>query len=243
MFALQRIPFWMIALAGIVACSNDPTGAENLTIDFSVSPEHAYALSNQVTFTVLVEDADRRVVTDFDTLAVEYRVMGATGWKRLTLQLQTGLYQASRIFTTSGEQEARVVGRRVGSTGMAVLHQPSQSVLHVMRWYTDQGNYRIEFESTPGDIKVGDAPVLKFWIWGKADAAGVRPPVTGLTAVVHCHEDNGMMADRALIETAPGVYETNGWTFQTAGGASANLRFTAADGSTVRAKAVLTVAP
>ena len=244
MYASNRIALLMISLPGLLACSGDVTGVANLTVDFNVGPEHAYALSSEVTFTVLVEDADGRVVADFDTLAVEYRPSGATDWKRLVLAKQTGLYVGKRVFTTSGGQDARVVGRRPGGTPeMTVLHQPTQSALHVMRWYTDQGNYRIEFESAPGDIKVGDAPVLKFWIWGKADAAGVRPAVTGLTAVVHCHEDNGMMADRSLTETSPGVYETNGWTFQTAGGASAGLRFTATDGTTIRAKAPLVVAP
>ena len=69
--------------------------------------------------------------------------------------------------------------------------------------------YRVEFESFPGHIHEGSAAEMRFWVMeAEKNAAGERPPITGLTAArIHCLTGSNAEEFHAVTEIEPGVYQ------------------------------------
>lgn len=227
------------------ACENSPTGSdgESLTVDFSIAPDHIHTYETEAAFTVLVTNQKAQIVADFDTLAVEVRPVGTERWKRVLLTSQPGAaFKGTHVFTASGGHNVRVVGRRRGQGSSAVLHQLSQP-LQTVRWHADVGGYRVEFEGYPGDPSPGTQATVRFWVMQVVrDAAGNRPPITGLAALIQCTEAGGMNETHSTTETEPGVYQAD-HMFHAAGGATATLRFTGTDGAPAGASVTLQIEP
>ncbi len=184
---------------------------------------------SELVFTVSVTDHHGEFVTDFDTLRIERRAADSDTWRSTNLELQGTSYVGTYTFTSSGDYDIRVSGRRAHDTGMVVMQAMSE-MLTAVRAHAEAGGYRIEFESFPGHLHQHDEATMKFWVMEiERNADGVRPAITGLTTEIHCLEADGSSESHAAAELTPGVYEAD-HTFESAGDFVAALHFTGTDG-------------
>lgn len=237
---------YILSLAAIfllVACSDNPVSEEEhddeLSVVVTLSSEHVHTLS-ELTFTVAVTDHHNAPVTDFEVLQVERLSEGSDTWRAIELTRAGDVFEGTYTFNSSGDYELRVAGQRVGHTEVEVLHMMAEP-LHVVRAHMEAGLYRVEYENFPGHIHEGDMATLKFWVMeAEQDAAGNRPPVTGLTAEIECTDGAGKESHPAT-EPEAGVYQAE-HTFTLAGEAHFTIRFTGADGQPAEADFHLHVA-
>ena len=228
------------AAAAFIGCADNPEGPadhdDELTVELTLSSDHLHTLS-PVEFTAIVRDHHGTIVTDFDTLHVERRATDADTWRTAAdLTLQGDAFIGATTFTSRGEYDLRVVGRRAGHDEVDVIpmHDSMDEMmgpLHVGRAHVVAGGYRIEFESFPGHIHEGSETAFRFWVMeAEADADGNRAPISGLAGGIHCIEPEGASETHSPDEIETGVYE-GAHTFASAGEGAAALHFTAADGS------------
>ncbi len=221
---------WVASAAALMlACTSNPAEPihddenEELTVTLTVLTEHVHTLA-AADFEVSIKDHHGAAVMDFESILLEYRLEGATEWRGVEMTPQVDRFGLSHVFYTSGEYELRVSGHPHGGA-MGVLHDPHMH-LDVGRAHAEVGEMRIEFESFPGHLHEGEEATLKFWVLDKdPDANGVRHPITGLTAAVHCEEEAGYTEEHDAHEHEPGVYEAH-HTFQEAGGFHAEMHVT-----------------
>ncbi|NIR49395.1 MAG: hypothetical protein GWN62_15530 [Aliifodinibius sp.] len=207
----------------------EPEHDDELTAELTLSADHVHTLS-EVIFTVVVKDHHGSVVTDFESIQVERKLVGTDTWRGIELALEGSSYKGAYTFTTSGEYHLRVSGMRPGEHEMAMLYEPTESY-HVGRAHLEAGGYRVEFENFPGHIHEGDTATMKFWVKSlEKDASGNRPPITGLSAEIHCGEANGTNETHTAVEAEPGVYQAE-HTFQSAGEAHMGIEYMGTGGS------------
>jgi hypothetical protein len=238
---LRRLGLTTAALA-LAACADTTQPTEPLSVDLQISADHFHALETEVTYTVLVTEANGNVVSDFETLAVEYSLEGANDWHAVPLTLQTGgSYQGTHQYAGPGAFDLRVTGQRPGQAE-AVLHQLTEPV-QVIRPHWEAGGYRVEFELEPAELKAGIELGLKFFVMeSEEDASGKRPPVTGLSGVaIDCEEANGATTTHDVTESTGGVYQAS-HSFLASGDVLVTLHFTGADGQPAEVNVPLTLA-
>lgn len=224
---MRRLLTLLAVPALLAACEENPLmleeHEEELTVELTVDPSHVHTLS-PVTFTVAVKDDHGMFVTDFDTLRVERRTAGTETWRAINLELDGSVYKGTYVFTSSGEYDLRVAGMRRGGSHLEVLHEMAEH-LEVGRAHVEVGGYRVEFENFPGHVHEGDTAAVKFWVkQAERDAAGNRPPVTGLAAEIHCTDADGAMEEHRAAESEPGVYQAT-HRFREHGTAKAGIHF------------------
>lgn len=235
---------WITALmASVVAagCVANPTApaeehedaTADLTVNLVLSSSHVHILS-ELTYTVTVTDDHGNVVTDFDTLRVERKAADSDTWRGTDLELQGTSYVGTYTFTSSGDYQIRVAGRRSHDAAMVQMYMMPE-MLHAARAHVEAGGYRIEFETFPGHIHQHDTATVAFWVMEQdQDASGNRAPITGLSPEIHCLEADGSEETHGAMEMTAGVYEAE-HTFAHVGDFVAALHFTALDGSTAEA--------
>lgn len=233
----------------LAACVSNPTvpveeehedATADLAVDLQLSSSHVHILS-ELTYTVSVTDHHGEFVTDFDTLRVERRAAGSDTWRGTDLELQGTSYTGTYTFTSSGDYEIRVTGRRDHDTAMVEMHSMSE-MLSAARAHAEAGGYRIEFESFPGHLHQHDEATMKFWVMeAEPNADGIRPAIIGLTPEIHCLEADGSTESHAAAELTPGVYET-AHTFESVGDFIGALHFEGTDGLEAEAEFVMNVA-
>lgn len=234
----------------LAACSSNPTvpieeehedATADLTVDLQLSSNHVHILS-ELTYTVSVTNHHGEFVTDFDTLRVERRAAGSDTWRGTDLELQGTSYAGTYTFTSSGDYEIRVVGRRDHDAAMVQMYSMSE-MLSAARAHAEAGGYRIEFESFPGHLHQHNEATMKFWVMEtERNAEGVRPAITGLSTELHCLEADGSTESHAAAELTPGVYEA-AHTFESVGDFVAALHFTGTDGLEAEAEFTTHVVP
>lgn len=229
-----------------VACESNPTDVhdEELTVELTLSSTHVHILS-PITITAVVRDGHGEVVTDMDTVRVEYKAVDSDTWRTAAdLTLSGSQYTGEHTFVSSGEYELRVLGMPAGHTGMEEMGVTSElGHIEAVPAHAEVGGYRVEFESFPGHIHENDEVEFKFWVMEQdADAAtGERAPITGLAAEIHCAESDGATESHVAVEPEAGAY-TATHTFVTAGDGGAEIHFTGADGTEASATFHLNVA-
>lgn len=222
-------------LLSLPACSDDPlpTGnghedaTDELDVSLSLSPDHVHIYS-QITFNVTVTDHHGEPVTDFDSLRVEWSATGESSWSSAELSLDGDSYTGTHTFTSSGDYEVRVVGKRPEDASSVTMYEMPDH-LHASRAHTDAGGYSVEFEAFPGHIHEGESADLRFWV-DESDS-----PVTGLTPEIHVTEADASEGSHSATESSSGVYEAS-HTFGSAGDATVGLHFTGSGGSAAEAE-------
>lgn len=234
----------LVASLGLLACEGNPTAPEHeeeLTVELEIAPGHAHILQTAVEFTVRVRDGHGQAVTDFEAIQVERLQEGSDTWRAIELALDGDVYRGTYTFGSSGAYGLRVMGQRHGEAEMRLLHE-AHDPLHVARAHEEAGGYRIEFESFPGHIHEGETATLRFWVMEtETDADGVRPPVPGLGAQVHCLGSEAGEEFHGAVEAEPGLYEA-AHTFGEAEETHAGLHFTGSDGQPAEAEFHLHIA-
>jgi hypothetical protein len=229
-----------------VACESNPTDLhdEELTVELTLSATHVHILS-PITITAVVRDGHGEVVTDMDTVRVEYRAVGSDTWRTAAdLTLSGSQYTGEHTFVSSGEYELRVLGMLSGHTGMEEMTMSSEvGHIEAAPAHAEAGGYRVEFESFPGHIHENDQVEFRFWIMevDRDPVTDERPPIAGLTAEIHCAEPDGTSESHVAAEPEAGEY-TATHTFVTAGDGEAEIHFTGADGTEASATFHLHVA-
>lgn len=234
----------------LAACSSNPTvpieeehedATADLMVNLEMSSSHVHILS-ELTYTVSVTNHHGAFVTDFDTLRVERRAKGSETWRGTDLVLEGTSYTGAYTFTSSGDYEIRVTGRRHHDTAMVQMYAMSE-VLTAVRAHAEAGGYRIEFESFPGHLHQHSEATMKFWVMEtERNADGVRPAITGLTPEIHCVEADGATESHGAAELTPGVYEA-AHTFESVGDFLAALHVTGIDGLAAEAEFTMHVVP
>lgn len=202
-----------LAAGLIMACEENPAGPhdtghdETLTVQLTVTPDHVHILQSEVQFTVTVTDHHGAPVTDFEAIQVERRAQGDDTWRAVELALIGNDYVGTYLFSSSGDYDIRVVGQRPGEAELQLLHTAAEPI-HCVPAHGEAGGYRIEFETFPGHIHVGQDITLRFWILEpERDASGNRPPILGVTGEVHIVESDASEFPYPLVEIGDGVYE------------------------------------
>lgn len=219
----------------VVACESNPTDLhdEELTVELTLSTDHVHILS-AVTFTAVVRDGHGEIVTDMDSIRVERKAVDSDTWRTAAeLTLSGTQYTGEYTFVSSGEYELRVLGLRAGHSAVEeIMISPALEHVHAVPAHAEAGGYRIEFESFPGHIHENDQVEFKFWITevDRDPVTDERPPITGLTAEIHCGEPDGTGESHTAMEPVAGEY-TATHTFASAGDGEAEIHFTGADGT------------
>lgn len=219
----------------LAGCDSNPTELheEELIVDLTLTPDHVHILS-PVAFTAVVRDGHGEIVTDMDTLRVERKATDSDSWRTAAdLALSGSQYTGEYTFVSTGEYELRVLGMRAGHGTMEEIPMATaMEPLHAVAAHAEAGGYRVEFEAFPGHIHEGSEIEYKFWIMevDRDPTTNERPPVTGLSAEIHCNEPDGSSESHAAAEPAGGEY-TALHTFASAGDGSAEVHFTGADGN------------
>lgn len=205
---------------------DDPTA--DLTVKLELSSDHVHILS-ELTFTVEVTDHHGEYVTDFDVLQIERKAADSDTWRTTELERQGNLYVGTYTFTSSGEYELRVAGKRPQDANLVQMYEMPE-MIHAVRAHAEAAGYRIEFESFPGHLHQHDEATVKFWVMEQEkDADGNRAAITGLTPEIHCLEADGSEEIHDSAELEPGVYEAT-HTFESVGDFVAALHFVGVDG-------------
>lgn len=231
----KRILAVVLAAAAfaVAGCGDDTAGPghnENLAFVITPSEAHAHTL-DVITFTVAVTDDEGNAVTDFQQISLEYAPHDTENWRTITLTVAGGVYQGTQTFTTSGEYEVRVMGRRHTEDVLEEMHRMAEH-LEVGRAHVGAGGYRVEYESFPGHIHEGDTSLVTFWVMEEtADpVTGVRAPIGGLAPTGECaHESGTNHPLSSWTESATGTYEAN-HLFDEGGATELALFFTGSDG-------------
>lgn len=209
-----------------LACADNPVAVEDdheetLTAELALSSEHVHTLSELV-FSVVVRDGHGDVVTDLEAVTVDRLAVGSDTWRSTELALQGSAWIGPYTFMSTGEYQLRVSVTRHGHQEPEVVHAMSES-LHVGRAHMEVAGYRVEFESFPGHLHEGDEAEMKFWVFeAEKNAAGVRPPVAGLSVHIGCLEASGAFERHGAAEAEHGVYSAH-HTFAEAGAFVATL--------------------
>lgn len=212
-----------------------------LTVDLTLSSSHVHILS-ELTFTAVVTDHHGDRVTDFDTLRVERRAVDSQTWRAIDLTLDGTSYVGTYTFTSSGDYEIRVVGRRQHDAAMVPMHTMSE-LLHAVPAHAEAGGYRVEFEAFPGHLHQHNTATARFWVMEvERNAEDVRPPITGLTVEIHCLEADGSIETHQAAETASGIYEAD-HTFESVGDFVFEIHFTGMDNNPAEAQFAVSVVP
>lgn len=223
----NKTVFPALALAvWALGCSDSPTEAHDheLIVDFAMSTEHVHTLE-EITFTVTVTDDHGDYVTDFTTIQVERELEGTATWRSIELVLQGTAYVGTYTFTSSGDYHFRVVGMRPSDTEAQVLYESPEHV-EVVRAHEVVGSSRVEFESFPGHIHAGSDVVVRFWIMeSERNAAGERPPITGLNVVIECGNPDLTSEMHTVTDNGDGIYEAT-HNFAEGGEGHIEIRFT-----------------
>ena len=221
-------------LAVLTACTSNPTQpvhddeGETLDVTLSISSEHVATLT-EANVSVEVKDHDGVAMMDFEAVVFEYRLEGTTEWTGTPMTASGTAFAAPVTFFTSGEYELRVSGQPHGGV-MGVMYDRHDH-LEVERAHAEVANMRVEFETFPGDLHEGAEGALRFWVLEKdADVNGVRHPIAGLTAAIHCEEEAGFSEEHMAHEEEPGVYEAH-HTFVEAGGFHVGIHLTDSSGN------------
>lgn len=235
---LRRVLQLLFVPLVLIACSDDPLptdggngedgATEDLTVDLT-PPDHVHIYS-EVDFAATITDDAGDPVTDFDSVRVEYRPSGEDSWTgTVDLDADGDAYSGAHTFTSSGDYDLRVVGRRPDDEAAVEMHRPSEA-LQAVRAHTDAGGYAVEFEAFPGHIHQGDVADLRFWVMEQGD----QSPVPDLTPDIHVVEADDSEETVAASETDDGVYEAE-HTFGSAGDATVTLQFTGTGGESAEA--------
>ncbi len=218
-------------LAG--ACSDNPAGLDEhddghddqLIVTLTLSEDHLHTL-NAITFEVSVVDGHGDVVTDFESLEVEYlREDGGNTWRGIDMVLHTNHFEGEHTFGSSGEYHLRVSALRHGETVPEVIYEAPDHY-EVARAHFEVGHVRIEFESFPGHMHEGEEATLRFWVLEEG------APIVGLDSEIQCEESGGAVENHPGTEIEPGVYEAV-HTFGEAGEFHAGIEFLDHHGETV----------
>jgi hypothetical protein len=197
------------ALAVLAGCSDNPTAVDDheeiLTAELTFSAEELSTLTT-LEVEVSIHNDHGATVTDFVTVAVEFRMAGDTDWRATELSLHENHFSGEKMFYTSGDYEARVVAQRVGHAEAETLYQTTEN-LQVKRIHQEVGGYIVEFETTPGHIHEGDEAEVQFWIL-EASPDGHGHAMEGLTVEIHCTDANGAEEHHDGHAHAGGLYET-----------------------------------
>jgi hypothetical protein len=225
----------------VVPTDEHEDATADLSVDLTLSSSHVHILS-ELTFTVVVTDHHGDRVTDFDTLRVERRDVDTETWRAIDLTLGGTSYVGTYTFTSSGDYEIRVVGRRPHDTAMVHMHTMAE-LLQAVPAHAEAGGYRVEFETFPGHLHQHNTATARFWVMEvERDAQGVRPPITGLTAEIHCLEADGSTETHQASETSSGVYEAD-HTFDSVGDFVFELHFTGSDNNPAEVPFTVNVVP
>ncbi|MGQ0721114.1 MAG: hypothetical protein ACT4PE_06005 [Candidatus Eiseniibacteriota bacterium] len=208
---------------------NTGPGDDTLVVDVQVAPGHIHSFESEVTFTVTVTDSRGREVSDFTTIRAEIGVAGAEQWtKQVPLLFDGAAYVGSTPFTATGSFDVRIVGQRSDQSAAAELHR-LDTTLDAVRPHFDAGGYRVEFETSTGEYPVrGEEVTFRFLIM--EDVPSPRPPVSGLAGVALRCTQGSLVEVHAASESPAGTYSAP-HTFDSEGGATAQVEFTGSDGN------------
>lgn len=256
--ALLAVAFVVLTTA---ACEDNPvlgptggSGPGSLFAELTLSEGHVHTLS-ELGYTVEITDEHGAAFTDLERVAVERRLVveeeeeghghaiapaDEEPWRGTDLELQGTSWVGTYTFTTSGEYEMRVVAQRHGEDEAAVVYEMPDH-MGVGRAHVEAGGYRVEFESFPGHLHAGGEAQMMFWILEQErNEDGIRPPVEGIEADIHCNESGGF-AEEHHAHGEHGTYSAM-HSFQEPGDFLAEIHFTGADGHAASAEFLTHVA-
>ena len=206
-----------------------PDVSEDLHAELEYSGDHLMTLTD-IEFEVRVHGSDAGTFTDLSYIAVEFRLEGETEWRATELSLHADHFSAEKMFFTSGEYEARVVGQLTGSTESLTLYQ-SVEHLHVERIHQEVGEFIVEFETFPGHVHEGDEVEATFWILeASTDGHAHGHPVEGLTPDIVCTDSDGATEEHVAHVHGAGEYGADHTAIE-AGTASFEIHFSDTGGT------------
>lgn len=227
----------LLLLILFTGCKDNPVDVQEdttLTAELTLSSDHVHTLS-EITYTVTITNSNGEAVTDMETVEVQRKGHGDEEWSSTELTQSGSQYTADYTFNSSGEYDLRVTGVRQEGQQMEVLYE-MEDHFEVGRAHEEVGDYRIEYENFPGHMHEGETGTIKFWVYEKEENdSGNRPPVSGLSAHIHCNNPDGTDEHHsAVAEEETGIYVTD-HTFTSSGEAHMGFHFDAPDNTKIEA--------
>lgn len=228
--AVLAVALTAFLVAGCTDKGTEPAdthdGTEELEFSLTFDKPELETLDD-ITFNLAIHDHHGEPAMDFDDVEMQYRMVGSTTWRSISMTPMVDHFEGQHTFSSSGDYELRVMG--VPHHGDGHAHDPEElhhmaEHYHVHRAYEDAGGYRVEYESFPGHIHSGQSVALRFWVVDRATDL----PVSGLAPDIRCSETGGAVHVLAAIESSSGTYEVD-HTVESAGATVMSLLFTGSD--------------